>query len=171
MASSVSQYALSTAPSIATSFIDKTVGREYFYEAKKYALEKQYLKAKRLFKFVIQLRTDAASPHYHLGCVLVELNCLEEAVSHFKKAMNINPKVVKYQQFYNWYKILYQIRYNDGQTPGGPDNNRRRNRRRNRKRKKNHNDEEEEEEKDDEKYETVIVMMMMKMMKMMMIWM
>ena len=150
MASSRSQYAHSIAPSVATSFVDTSVGREYFYEAKKCVASKQYLKAKRLFKFVIQLRPDAASPHYHLGCVLVELNALEEAVSHFKKATNIKPDVIKYQQFYTWYSMLYHCKYNDGQTPGGPNNNRKRNRNND----DDDDDDDDEEEKDDEKNES-----------------
>ena len=138
-------YAPSVAPSVATSFVDTTVGREYFYEAKECVVNKQYLKAKRLFKFVIQLRPDAASPHYHLGCVLVELNCLQEAVSHFKKATNIKPEVIKYRQFYKWYSILYHCKYNDGQTPGGgPSNNNNNNK------KKNKNNDKEEEDDDDD---------------------
>eukprot|EP01084_Bolivina_argentea_P273124 465175_1 len=111
-----------SACSHATSFVDTTVGREYFYEAKRLASQKKYLKAKQLFKLVIQLRPDAASPHYHLGNVLIELNSIEEAVSHFKKAHKKKPNIIKYKQYYRHYSILYQCKYNKSHlvTPGGP---------------------------------------------------
>eukprot|EP01083_Nonionella_stella_P062906 163545_1 len=112
------------APSVCAStrsFVDTTVGREYFYEAKRLLSEGKYLQCKRLFKFVIQLRPDAASPHFYLGCTLVELSCLEEAISHFKKAVRLKPEVVKYRQFEKWYSGLYQVKYQSHVTPGGPD--------------------------------------------------
>jgi len=75
----------------------------------------QYLSAKRLFKFVIQIRPDCASPHYN-----VELGAIEEAISHFKKATRIKPEIIKYRQFHKWYSMLFQCKYQNGQTPGGP---------------------------------------------------
>ena len=46
---------------------------------------------------IIQMRPDAASPHWHLGCVLVELDRLQEAISHFRKASNIRPEIRQYR--------------------------------------------------------------------------
>eukprot|EP01083_Nonionella_stella_P201643 737495_1 len=135
-----------SAPSVcsrATSVVDTTVGREYFYEAKRLASQHKYLKAKQMFKFVIQLRPDAASPHYHLGCVLIELNQMQEAISHFKKATNLKPDIIKYKSFYKWYSILCQCKYNQGQTPGGPNDN-------NNKENENDISEEEEDNNDDD---------------------
>ena len=117
--------------------MDTTVGREYFYEAKKCVIFKQYQKAKQLFKFVIELRPDAASPHYHLGCLLVELNKLKEAVSHFKQAFNIKPDVTKYQQLFTRYNNMLYL--NDGRK----DNS-----------KRNIINDENEENKDEEKNES-----------------
>jgi len=111
--------AASVAPST-TSFINSAIGYDEFYNAKKLASSGRYLAAKKLFKEVIRMRPDAASPHWHLGCVLVELNRLQEAVSHFRKATRIKPEIVKYRQFLKWYSNLYQCLYNDGETPGGP---------------------------------------------------
>ena len=78
----------SVAPSTAT-FINSAIGYDEFHAAKKLVQSGRYLAAKKLFKQVIRMRPDAASPHWHLGCVLVELNALQEAVSHFKKVCSI----------------------------------------------------------------------------------
>ena len=86
--------------------IDTSIGRKEFYQAKNYALNGKYLEAMKLFKYVIPLRPDAASPHYHLGLVFIELDRLDQAVFHFKQANNIKPDVIKYKQLYESYLNL-----------------------------------------------------------------
>eukprot|EP01084_Bolivina_argentea_P276882 472545_1 len=92
--------------------VDTCVGGSCFYHAKRLTAEGKYLKAKERFLLVIQLRADAASPHYHLGCVLIELNKMQEAISHFKKALELKPDIINYKIFAQFYSKLNEC-YND----------------------------------------------------------
>eukprot|EP01084_Bolivina_argentea_P302824 522757_1 len=59
------------------------------------------------------LRSKRVQKIETLGCVLVELNCLKEAISHFEQASNIKPNMLTYKIFKKWYSILYKSSSNN----------------------------------------------------------
>ncbi|MFH1603277.1 MAG: tetratricopeptide repeat protein, partial [Pseudomonadota bacterium] len=44
-----------------------------------------------LIEHALRLKPDLADAHYNLGCVLHDLNRLDEAITHYNKALAINP--------------------------------------------------------------------------------
>ena len=81
-----------------TRSVDISIGYDEFDEAKGLAAAGNLLDAASKFKVVIAMRPDAASPHYHLGRVLLELNRISEALAHFKVAKELQPDITLYQQ-------------------------------------------------------------------------
>eukprot|EP01084_Bolivina_argentea_P241072 404796_1 len=89
-----------------STLVDTSVGLQYFREGRRLMTKCQYVKATKSFARVIQLRPDAASPHYHLGCALIKQNAIKEALLHFKKASELKPEIIIYPIFWKFYTKL-----------------------------------------------------------------
>eukprot|EP01084_Bolivina_argentea_P315142 545932_1 len=74
-----------------------------------------FQRAQDLLEDVIRQRTDAASPHYHLGFLYIQLKNKTDALTHFKQAAMLKPNVLKYKQVLSWFARLDSL--DDEKTP------------------------------------------------------
>eukprot|EP01084_Bolivina_argentea_P315138 545925_1 len=74
-----------------------------------------FQRAQDLLEDVIRQRTDAASPHYHLGFLYIQLKNKTDALTHFKQAAMLKPNVLKYKQVLSWFAGLDSLE--DEKTP------------------------------------------------------
>eukprot|EP01084_Bolivina_argentea_P315139 545928_1 len=70
-----------------------------------------FQRAQDLLEDVIRQRTDAASPHYHLGFLYIQLKNKTDALTHFKQAAMLKPNVLKYKQVLSWFSRLHDARF------------------------------------------------------------